>query len=86
MTPSLEIPTDEIQNLLGIILEQFAELKADPIGVPTLQEISKSVQDTIIAVEKYTKCLSQRSKEYGKKHKEEHETHSGSVACRFFRL
>ena len=69
--PSLEIPIDEIQNLLGIVLEQFTELEADPIGVPTLQEVSEAVQDAITAFDKYMKCLSQRSKEYGKKHEGE---------------
>ena len=67
--PSLEIPTDKLQDRLEIVSKQLAELKYEPVGGPTFQDIFKSVQNVVTTTEQFLECLRQRSNEYDAKHK-----------------
>ena len=72
--PSLGIPTNELQDLLGIVLEQFSELRYEPVGAPTLQDISESIQNAVTAINEFLENLSQRASEYDAKRKRGEDT------------
>ena len=67
--PSLKITSDEFEDSLKRVLTQLAELKPEPSQGPEFQNISESVQNAIVATEKFLKDLVQRTSKYGPKQK-----------------
>ena len=63
-SPDLKVFTRKLLNLLLTILVQLTALRVEPIGESTFQDISKSAQYTISAINEFTEHLSQRTTEY----------------------